>query len=90
MANRGECKKVKAFLSTDDVGAQVKVTGAMENIVDLLFRVRLVTDKRLARRLIQQGAVRLDGVIVDATTMVPVNSSAVLKIGKSCEMRLGQ
>ncbi|RLC66582.1 MAG: tyrosine--tRNA ligase, partial [Chloroflexi bacterium] len=58
------------------------VTGPV-NIVDLMTQAGLAQSKSAARRLIQQGGVRLDGEQVkDINTMVEVTNEAVLQVGR--------
>lgn len=53
------------------------------SIVELLFDSGLVTSRREARRLIEQGAVRIDGKqVMNITTEVNVDTERILKVGK--------
>jgi tyrosyl-tRNA synthetase len=53
------------------------------NIVDLMHAAGMVGSKREARRLIQQGGVKLDGVVVDtADTVVEPGQAEVLQVGR--------
>lgn len=60
-----------------------------ENVVDVIAAAELARSKSQARRLVQQGAVRLDGEkIEDITTELRVDGEAVLRIGKRRFLRL--
>jgi tyrosyl-tRNA synthetase len=60
-----------------------------ENVVDIIAGADLAGSKSQARRLVQQGAVRLDGEkITDIDTEVMVDDEAVLRIGKRRFLRL--
>jgi len=53
------------------------------NIVDLMSAAGMVDSKREARRLIQQGGVKLDGEVVDsADTLVEPGQARVLQVGR--------
>ncbi len=53
------------------------------NIVDLMNATGMVSSKREARRLIQQGGVKLDGEVVDsADTVVEPGQARVLQVGR--------
>jgi tyrosyl-tRNA synthetase len=53
------------------------------NIVDLMHAAGMVSSKREARRLIQQGGVKLDGVAVgSADAVVEPGQSEVLQVGR--------
>ncbi len=58
------------------------------NIVDLIFEAGLARSKSEARRLIQQGAVRLDGERVTDIEQVVEPREAVLKVGKRRFLRV--
>ena len=59
------------------------------NIVDLLAASGLTKSKGEARRLIQQGGVRLDGEKVDSIEqLVTMEKEAVLQVGKRKFLRL--
>jgi len=58
------------------------------NIVDLIFEARFARSKSEARRLVQQGAVRLDGErVTDIETMIEP-CEAVLRVGRRRFLRL--
>jgi tyrosyl-tRNA synthetase len=60
-----------------------------ENVVDVIAAANLARSKSQARRLVQQGAVRLDGEkIEDIDTELMVEDEAVLRIGKRRFLRL--
>ncbi len=57
--------------------------GEPTNIVDLIYDAEMARSKSQARRLVKQGAVRLDGQKVKAIDFeVTVDDEAVLRIGK--------
>jgi len=60
-----------------------------ENVVDVIAAADLARSKSQARRLVQQGAVRLDGEKVkDIDTELVVEDEAVLRVGKRRFLRL--
>jgi tyrosyl-tRNA synthetase len=62
-----------------------------ENVVDIIAAAGLARSKSDARRLVQQGAVRLDGekiVDIEADIAIESGESAVLKVGKRRFLRL--
>ena len=62
-----------------------------ENVVDIIAAENLAPSKSQARRLVQQGAVRLDGERIEdiATEIeVPENEEIVLQVGKRRFLRL--
>jgi tyrosyl-tRNA synthetase len=60
-----------------------------ENVVDIIAGANLARSKSQARRLVQQGAVRLDGErIDDIDTDIAVEDEAVLQVGKRRFVRL--
>lgn len=60
-----------------------KVTSSPVNIVQLLYDARLVLSKRDGRRLVKQGAVKVDGEkITDITANLQIENERVLKVGK--------
>jgi len=62
---------------------------APENVVDIIAGADLARSKSQARRLVQQGAVRLDGEkITDVHADIAVEDEAVLQIGKRRFLRL--
>jgi tyrosyl-tRNA synthetase len=53
------------------------------NLVDLMSEAGMVSSKREARRLIQQGGVKLDGEVIDsADTVVEPGQAEVLQVGR--------
>ena len=59
------------------------------NLTDLLIFTQAAKSKNEARRLIDQGGVKLDGeVISGATTMIEVSAPSVLQVGKRKFVRL--
>ncbi len=61
------------------------------NIIDLLYRAEVVKSKSDARRLIQQGGVRLDGVQIEDIDLVvepQPGKEQVLQAGKRRFVRL--
>ncbi|HTP07672.1 MAG TPA: tyrosine--tRNA ligase, partial [Anaerolineae bacterium] len=67
---------------------EVKIAQPM-NLTDLLIHTQAAKSKNEARRLIDQGGVKLDGeVLSGATTMVEVTAPKVLQVGKRKFVRL--
>lgn len=64
-----------------------KLSGPV-NIVDLIFEAGLARSKSEARRLVQQGGVRLDGERVTDIETVVEPKEAVLRVGKRRFLRL--
>lgn len=58
------------------------------NIVDLIFEAGLASSKSQARRLIQQGGVRLNGKRVEDIELLVPAKEAVLQVGKRRFVRL--
>ncbi|GAB4412325.1 MAG: tyrosine--tRNA ligase [Anaerolineales bacterium] len=58
------------------------------NIVDLMVQAGTAASKSEARRLIQQGGVRLDDVVVDSVDRLVEPKDAVLQVGKRRFVRL--
>jgi len=59
------------------------------NVVDVIFAAGLARSKSDARRLVQQGAVRLDGErVTSIETEIEVEGEAVLQVGKRRFLRL--
>ncbi len=60
-----------------------------QNVVDLLAEAGLVRSKSDGRRMVQQGAVRLDGEkVTDIETTIEVTGEAILQVGKRRFVRL--
>ena len=60
-----------------------------ENVVDIIAGADLARSKSQARRLVQQGAVRLDGEKIESIdTDIAVEDEAVLQVGKRRFLRL--
>jgi tyrosyl-tRNA synthetase len=60
------------------------------NIVDLITQAGLAASKSEARRLIQQGGVRVDSQQVESIeTVVEPNVGMVVQVGKRKFMRVG-
>ncbi|MSQ37001.1 MAG: tyrosine--tRNA ligase [Chloroflexi bacterium] len=57
-------------------------------ILDLLLRSGLALSKGEARRLVEQGGVRVDGVRAELTTAVPTEGAPVLGVGKRRFLRI--
>ena len=67
---------------------EVKIAQPM-NLTDLLIHTNAAKSKNEARRLIDQGGVKLDGeVISGATTIIEVSTPKVLQVGKRKFVRL--
>lgn len=59
------------------------------NVVDLLTEAGLVRSKSDGRRMVQQGAVRLDGEkVTDIETTIEIAGEAILQVGKRRFIRL--
>lgn len=52
------------------------------NVVDLLDKIKIVSSKSEARRLIEQGGVKIDGKKITAIQSIKVNSGVVIQVGK--------
>lgn len=89
-AARAEEEFVRVFqrreLPTDMPEFTVPPSGL--NIVDLMVQAGTTATKSEARRLIQQGGVRLDDVVVDSVDRVVEPKDAVLQVGKRRFVRL--
>lgn len=89
-AARAEEEFVRVFqrreLPTDMPEFAVPVGGL--NIVDLMVQAGTAATKSEARRLIQQGGVRLDDVVVDSVDRLVEPKDAVLQVGKRRFVRL--
>ena len=67
---------------------EVQVAQPM-NLTDLLIFTQAAKSKNEARRLIDQGGVKLDGeAISGATTLIEVTAPRVLQVGKRKFVRL--
>jgi tyrosyl-tRNA synthetase len=66
----------------------VRELGEPVNIVDLIFEAGMARSKSDARRLIQQGAVTLDGELVPDIETAVEPREAVLRVGKRRFLRL--
>lgn len=61
----------------------VKISAKTKNIVDLLVETKLVASKNEARRLIEQGGVRIDGEVqVSGAKEIGARDGMILQIGK--------
>jgi tyrosyl-tRNA synthetase len=53
------------------------------NVVDIIYDAEMARSKSQARRLVKQGAVRLDGQKIKAIDFdITVDDKAILRIGK--------
>jgi tyrosyl-tRNA synthetase len=89
-AQAGEQHFVNVFQqhALPDEMEEVKIAQPL-NLTDLLIFTQAAKSKNEARRLIDQGGVKLDGeVISGATTMVEVSAPKVLQVGKRKFVRL--
>jgi tyrosyl-tRNA synthetase len=72
---------------------EVRTIGQEEiGVLDLLRQVGFATSNSEARRLVQQGAVTLDGErIADPTTTIRIEGQPVLRVGKRrvCQLQCG-
>ncbi len=89
-AARAEEEFVRVFqrreLPTDMPEFTVPPSGL--NIVDLMVQAGTAATKSEARRLIQQGGVRLDDIVVDSVDCLVEPKDAVLQVGKRRFVRL--
>ena len=66
----------------DTASVDVPVNGAKEiGIVDLLVMAQLETSKGNARRVVEQGGVKVNGHKADLTTAVPTQGEAQVQVG---------
>jgi len=66
----------------DTASVDVPVNGAKEiGIVDLLVMAQLETSKGKARRVVEQGGVKVNGHKADLTTAVPAQGEALVQVG---------
>ena len=66
----------------DTASVDVPVNGAKEiGIVDLLVMAQLATSKGNARRVVEQGGVKVNGHKADLTTAVPTQGEALVQVG---------
>jgi len=62
---------------------EIKIENQELNILDLLLKTKLVASKAEARRLVEQGAVKIDSKIIkDWQTKIETRPGRVLQIGK--------
>lgn len=66
-----------------------KVSQKMMNIVDLVFELGLATSKSEARRLVTQGAVKIDDLrITDVKEVLGIHSGMIIQAGKRRFVRI--
>jgi tyrosyl-tRNA synthetase len=66
----------------DTPSVDLAANGAKEiGIVDLLVMVQLETSKGSARRVVEQGGVKVNGQKADLTTAVPTKGEALIQVG---------
>ena len=66
----------------DTASVDVPVNGAKQiGIVDLLVMAQLETSKGNARRVVEQGGVKVNGQKADLTTAVPTQGEALVQVG---------
>ena len=66
----------------DTASVDVAVNGAKEiGIVDLLVMAQLATSKGNARRVVEQGGVKVNGHKADLTTAIPTQGEALVQVG---------
>jgi len=66
-----------------------KIKTSPINIIQLLYDAGLISSKREGRRLIEQGAVKVDGeVITDITVELNIKDERILKVGKRRFLRV--
>ena len=71
----------------DDV-REVRLSSARLDIVDLLVEPKLVSSKSGARRMVEQGGVRIDGKKITSLGEVEVKSGSVVQVGKRKFVRI--
>ena len=71
----------------DDV-REVRLSSARLDIVDLLVETKLVSSKSGARRMVEQGGVRIDGKKITSLGEVEVKSGSVVQVGKRKFVRI--
>ena len=71
----------------DDV-REVRLSSARLDIVDLLVETKLVSSKTEARRMVEQGGVKIDGKKITSLGEVEVKSGAVVQVGKRKFVRI--
>ncbi len=88
MAEQDFIRKFQERGVPDDIA--VEMLSETERVVDLLARLQMVASKGDARRLIQNGGVRIDGAQIDdiAAEIAPDSLPAVLQVGKRKFVRL--
>jgi tyrosyl-tRNA synthetase len=68
-----------------------RTSHARVNVVDLLVDAGLVRSRSQARRLVEQGGVRVDGDRVEsAEVTIPVDDGTIVQVGKRRFVRLGR
>ena len=71
----------------DDV-REVRLSSARLDIVDLLVETKLVSSKTEARRMVEQGGVKIDGKKITSLGEVEVKSGSVVQVGKRKFVRI--
>jgi len=72
----------KRAAPADTPSVDVSANGAKEiGIVDLLVMAQLETSKGNARRVVEQGGVKVNGQKADLTTAVPTKGEALIQVG---------
>lgn len=72
--------------NVDTITVTSPITGLQ--IIDLMVENKLVDSKSAARRLIEQGAVRLDEATIHLLSKVEINDEATLRVGKRRYIKL--
>jgi len=67
---------------------EVKIEDQRSKIEDLLVDTKLVSSKAEARRMVEQGAVRIDGQKVESVQDVEVRSGMIIQVGKRKFVRI--
>lgn len=87
-AEREFTKVFSARELPQDVPA-VKISAKTKNIVDLLLEIKLTSSKSEARRLVEQGGVRIDGGVArDPMQDIDLRDGMVVQVGKRKFARL--
>lgn len=86
---RDEFKKVFQLKQPPSKISVVKLEGAQFSVVNLLIKTGLVPSRSEARRLISQGAVKIDGKKIDSPDfVVTVKSGTITQVGKRRFVRI--
>jgi tyrosyl-tRNA synthetase len=90
-ANKAEEEFTRRFVQKEipDEMEEVSLANANWKLVDLLVETNLAPSKAEARRLIEQGGVKLDGEkLSDAKAEIELNAETVIQVGKRKFLRV--